>query len=176
MNTETRPENDLPCIHINSIPYEILGIILNECEEFSFVSQFVCKHWKETYKYLIQPEWNKEAQKRENRKQRITSKDKISLPFLKWASDDVKGRYEPAHKSINRAVLFGDMEMLKWLAYGVCPWDEWALAYAAKGGNLEIMKWFKEIGCSWDEGTFIYAAKGGNLKICKWLKRTRMSF
>jgi hypothetical protein len=165
-------------IHINSIPYELLGVILNECEEYSFISQFICKHWKATYKYLIQPEWNKEIQKSEDRKERITWKeDKISLSFLQWVVDDVKGKNKLTYKSMNRAAYFGDLEMIKWLREQEAPWSEYTCAYAAKGGHLEVLKYLKEQDCPWnDEWTCSYAAKGGHLEVLKWLKEQKYIF
>jgi hypothetical protein len=157
-------------IHINSIPYEILGIIMNECEEYSFVSQFICKHWKETYKYLIQPEWNKEIQKREGRKQRITWKHKIPLSFLQWVVDDVKGKYKFTQLSMNRAALFGDLEMIKWLREQRVPCDKDACDYAAQGGHLEVLKWLREQEAPLGEWTSVHAAKGGHLEILKWAR------
>jgi hypothetical protein len=158
-------------IHINSIPYEILGIILNECEEYSFVSQFICKHWQDTYKYLIQPEWNKEIQKKEGRKERLTwNKDKIPLSFLKWVVNNVKGKENLTCKSMDRAALFDDVEMIRWLREQDVPWNEWTCTYAAEGGHLEVLKWLKFQGAPWCRMSCSYAAAEGNLKILKYLK------
>jgi hypothetical protein len=157
-------------IHINSIPFEILGIIMNECEEYSFVSQFICKHWKETYKYLIQPEWNKEIQKREGKKTRITLFDKISLSFLKWVVNDVKGKDNITRRSMNRAAFIGDLEMIKWLKKQGCPWDEWTCTWSIKGGHKEILKYLIEQRCPCHMLSFLISAEMGDSETLKWLK------
>jgi hypothetical protein len=201
MNKDIDPES----IHINSIPYELLGIIFNECEEYSFIAPFICKQWKETYKYLIQPEWNQKIQKSEGRKRRITENDKISLSFLKWANS----QKTLTKKSMCRAVIHGDIDMMSWLwnrkvcvsntdgSYSLndykevvgeyfktltvddLPIKKWSCAIAAKNGYLEVFKWLKEHDITymcWDDHVHTYAAKYGHFKLLEWIQEQGVEF
>jgi hypothetical protein len=173
METEKRPNNDSPCIHINSIPYEILGIMLNECEEFSFIGQFVCKHWKGTYDYLIKPEWNRAIQKEEKRKERVTMRSEISFSFLKWAVDCAKDRKKVTHISSSRAALAGDLDSMKYLDKQGCPINSDIVKHSIKGGNIEVVKWLRKQGHEFNKRVFGTAVKRGDLDICIYLKEQR---
>ena len=63
----------------------------------------------------------------------------------------------------------GDLEMLRGLRAGGCPWDVLACVNAAGGGHVEVLKWLRAEGCPWDEVACENAAGGGHVEVLKWL-------
>ena len=48
------------------------------------------------------------------------------------------------------AARVGNLEKLKVLRAGGCPWDKRTCECAAKGGHLEILRRARAKGCPWD--------------------------
>ena len=153
--------NEIPVVTIDDIPVELLSVILFLCEPFSFVAQFVSKYWKEVYeKHVILWRGKKDIP-------RINYSVEVTLPFLKWA---YSVQEILTYCSMNRAILYGNLEMVQWLKENGCTWDIWTCAWAARGGHLEVLKWSRENGAPWDEETCAEAARGGHLEVLKWLR------
>ena len=68
------------------------------------------------------------------------------------------------------AARVGNLEKLKVLRAGGCPWDKWACAGAAGDGHLEVLQWARANGCPWNERTCAYAARGGHLEVLQWAR------
>ena len=67
------------------------------------------------------------------------------------------------------AARSGQLEKLKLLRAGGCPWD-WGTCYgAAKGGHFEVLQWVRAKGCPLDVETCWGAAEGGHLEMLQWL-------
>ena len=58
------------------------------------------------------------------------------------------------------AARSGQLEVLKWLRAGGCPWDAGTCWAAAEGGHLEVLQWAHANGCQWDKSLYIAAGKG----------------
>ena len=68
------------------------------------------------------------------------------------------------------AARSGQLEKLKLLRAGGCPWD-WGTCYgAAKGGHFEVLQWVRANGCPWDVETCWGAAEGGHLEVLQWAR------
>ena len=65
----------------------------------------------------------------------------------------------------------GDLEMLKWLRAGGCPWNEQACSGAAWGRHLKVLKWLRAEGCPWHEDACSFAAAGDQQKVLEWLRK-----
>ena len=57
------------------------------------------------------------------------------------------GRLSRKEFLCNAAARSGQLEKLKLLRAGGCPWDEGTCWAAAEGGHLEVLKWARANGC-----------------------------
>ena len=57
------------------------------------------------------------------------------------------GRLSRKEFLCNAAARSGQLEKLKLLRAGGCPWDEGTFWAAAEGGHLEVLKWARANGC-----------------------------
>ena len=90
------------------------------------------------------------------------------LELLKWAREEKKCEWNS--RTINAAVLQGNLEMVKYCVANKCPIDEDACAYAAWKGHLEVLKYLREEAkAPWDSRTASWAAAGGHLHILEYL-------
>ena len=56
------------------------------------------------------------------------------------------------------AVVYGDLDILKWMKTKGCPWDSYTFQSAGKfcdGNNLEVLEWLRINDCPWNEYTFL---------------------
>ena len=68
------------------------------------------------------------------------------------------------------AARSGQLEKLKLLRAGGCPWD-WGACYgAAKGGHFEVLQRVRAKGCPLDVETCWGAAEGGHLEVLQWAR------
>lgn len=74
------------------------------------------------------------------------------------------------------AVEGGHFDVLKYLRYLGCRWDERTTATAAHYGHIEILKWAVENGCPWNGHVVIHATDRGHLDILKWAIDKRCPF
>jgi len=89
------------------------------------------------------------------------------LELLKWAREE-KCQWD--RRTINRAVLKGNLEMVKYCIANECPINEWACVLAAKNGHLEILKYLhEEAKAPWDFLPANLAAQNGHLHILEYL-------
>ena len=68
------------------------------------------------------------------------------------------------------AARVGNLEKLKVLRAGGCPWDKRTCTDAAMGGHLEVLQWARANGCPWDKLTCARAAERGHLVMLQWLR------
>ena len=68
------------------------------------------------------------------------------------------------------AARVGNLEKLKVLRAGGCPWDKRTCTDAAMGGHLEVLQWARAKGCPWDEETCACAAFSGHLELLQWAR------
>ena len=68
------------------------------------------------------------------------------------------------------AAMGGHLEVLQWARAKGCPWDEETCSGASEGGYLEGLQWLRANGCPWDEGTCEGAASGGHLEVLQWAR------
>jgi hypothetical protein len=94
-------------ITLDILPNEILYIIINECEEYSFVSQFVCKDWKAVYQNIILSEWNQKYRKKNKYQNKLTEFDNIPYNFWSWGVTIRR----PSMLSIRRSIQRGNKKM-----------------------------------------------------------------
>ena len=65
------------------------------------------------------------------------------LAFLQWLHSE--GGLQLMDDSIFTWVAsLGNLEMLQWLYYESCPWDDWACEAAARCGNQEVKEWARK--------------------------------
>ncbi|CAL6300708.1 unnamed protein product [Bathycoccus prasinos] len=97
---------------------------------------------------------------------RVAQTNKLEL--LKWAREEKKCEWDGS--TINRAVLQGNLEMVKYCVANKCPIDEDACAYAAWKGHLECLKYLhEEAKATWGSLTASWAALYGHLHILEYL-------
>ena len=68
------------------------------------------------------------------------------------------------------AARVGNLEKLKVLRAGGCPWDKRTCTDAAMGGHLEVLQWARAKGCPWNEETCACAAFSGHLELLQWAR------
>ncbi len=147
---------DEPC-HIVLLPAELLVIVLCFCEEYAFVSQFVCKRWKNAWTAHVPP-----------RDMEINPKDtRVSLSFVQWGVSLGKPL---TTVTMERAARYGDMEILEWGIENGCKWCGRRCSEATAGGYIEILVWARENGCPWNEVACFTAAGGGQLEALRWAR------
>ena len=97
---------------------------------------------------------------------RVAQTNKLEL--LKWIREEKKCEWD--FRTINAAVLQGNLEIVKYCVANECPIDEWACARAALNGHLECLKYLREEAkAPWDSRTASWAAGGGYLHILEYL-------
>jgi len=90
------------------------------------------------------------------------------LELLKWAREEKECEWNS--RTINRAAVQGNLEMVKYCVANECPIDESACAAAAIGGHLEVLKYLREEAkVPWDRHTAYWAALNGHLHILEYL-------
>ena len=80
------------------------------------------------------------------------------------------GRLSCQERLCQAAARSGQLEKLKLLRAGGCPWDACTCWAAASGGHLEMLQWARANGCPWDEETCSSAAGGGYLEVLQWAR------
>jgi hypothetical protein len=80
------------------------------------------------------------------------------------------GRLSCQERLCQAAAGSGQLEKLKLLRAGGCPWDACTCWAAASGGHLEMLQWARANGCPWDEETCSSAAGGGYLEVLQWAR------
>lgn len=70
-----------------------------------------------------------------------------SIEIIKWAH---LYKISLTYNIINRACLYGKLEIIKYLWENGCECNKYTCAYAAFGGNLDCLKFLYENGCKWD--------------------------
>ena len=80
------------------------------------------------------------------------------------------GRLSRQELLCGAAARSGQLEKLKLLRAGGCPWDACTCWAAASGGHLEMLQWARANGCPWDEETCSSAAGGGYLEVLQWAR------
>ena len=78
------------------------------------------------------------------------------------------GRLSRKEFLCNAAARSGQLEKLKLLRAGGCPWDEGTCWAAAEGGHLEVLKWARANGCKWGVYMCRGAAEGRQLEVLLW--------
>ena len=68
------------------------------------------------------------------------------------------------------AARVGNLEKLKVLRAGGCPWDKRTCTDAAMGGHLEVLQWARANGCPCNKETCSNAAFGGHLEVLQWAR------
>jgi hypothetical protein len=97
---------------------------------------------------------------------RVAETNKLEL--LKWAREEKECEWNS--RTINRAAVQGNLEMVKYCVANECPIDESACAAAAIGGHLEVLKYLREEAkVPWDRHTAYWAAFNGHLHILEYL-------
>ena len=97
---------------------------------------------------------------------RVAETNKLEL--LKWAREEKECEWNS--RTINRAAVQGNLEMVKYCVANECPIDESACAAAAIGGHLEVLKYLREEAkVPWDRHTAYWAALNGHLHILEYL-------
>jgi len=81
------------------------------------------------------------------------------------------GRLYTARMECFEAAADGDLDLLKQLREGGCPWNDDICAYAAQNGHLETLQWARKNGCPWDQDTCACAARNGHLDILQWARK-----
>ncbi len=90
------------------------------------------------------------------------------LELLKWAREEKECDWD--EETINTAVCYGNLEIVKYCVVNECPVDEDACESAARNGHLECLKYLHEDAkAPWDEYTAIWAAGKGQLHILEYL-------
>ena len=90
------------------------------------------------------------------------------LELLKWAREEKECEWNS--RTINRAAVQGNLEMVKYCVANECPIDVSACANAALGGHLEVLKYLREeVKVPWDSRTASWAAENGHLHILEYL-------
>jgi hypothetical protein len=80
------------------------------------------------------------------------------------------GRLSRQELLCGAAAKGGQIEKLKLLRAGGCPWNENTCANAAAGGHLEVLQWAHENECEWNNWTCSNAAKGRHLEVLQWAR------
>ena len=97
---------------------------------------------------------------------RVAQTNKHEL--LKWAREEKKCEWDD--KTITKAAIQGNLEMVKYCVANECPIDEWTCAGAAYHGHLECLKCLHEEGnAPWNSFTAAWAALKGHLHILEYL-------
>lgn len=70
-----------------------------------------------------------------------------------------------------RVAAEGNLDGLRRLREGTCPWASSAYVAAASGGHLDVIKWLRAEGCPWCPMTAPgLAAEGGHLHVLQWMR------
>jgi hypothetical protein len=97
---------------------------------------------------------------------RVAETNKLEL--LKWAREEKKCEWDD--RTITKAAIQGNLEMVKYCVANECPIDEWTCAQAAYHGHLECLKCLREEGnAPWTSHTAACAAIKGHLHILEYL-------
>ena len=97
------------------------------------------------------------------------------LELLKWAREEKKCDWD--FRTINAAVVQGNLEMVKYCVASECPIDEGACAYAAENGNLECLKYLREEAkAPWGSWTANCAARSGHLHVLEYLVERKYQY
>ena len=90
------------------------------------------------------------------------------LELFKWAREEKKCEWD--NRTITKAAIQGNLEMVKYCVANECPIDEWTCAGAAYHGHLECLKYLhEEVKAPWDWQTAAWAAEEGHLHILEYL-------
>ncbi|CAL6327132.1 unnamed protein product [Bathycoccus prasinos] len=98
------------------------------------------------------------------------------LELLKWAREEKKCDWD--FRTINAAVVQGNLEMVKYCVASECPIDEGACAYAAENGHVDCLRvLFEELDPPEESGTeervAEHAAEYGYPDVLKYLVEER---
>jgi hypothetical protein len=72
-------------------------------------------------------------------------------------------------KTCRKAAENGHLNILKWARENRCPWNKQTCRKAAQNGHLHILQWARENGCPWDEYPAVYAAGFGHFDVLRWI-------
>ena len=90
------------------------------------------------------------------------------LELLKWVREEKKCEWNS--RTINRAALQGNLEMVKYCVANECPIGTYTCACTAQNGHLEVLKYLREeVKATWDSRTASWAAAKGHLHILEYL-------
>ncbi len=67
------------------------------------------------------------------------------------------------------ATIYGNLEILKWMACNNFRFDKNLCSLAAEHGHLEVLKWGRNYNFEWGV-TCLFAAKNGYLECLKWAR------
>ena len=97
---------------------------------------------------------------------RVAGTNKLEL--LKWAREEKKREWDA--RTITKAVMQGNLEMIKYCVANKCPIDMLACIKAAENGHLECLKYLHEVAkAPWNCETAAVAAENGHLHILEYL-------
>ena len=90
------------------------------------------------------------------------------LELLKWIREEKKCEWDD--RTITKAAIQGNLDMIKYCVANKCPMDESSCARAACNGHLECLKCLHEEGnAPWHSFTAAWAALKGHLHILEYL-------
>ena len=165
---------------MNTIPIEIVEIILEYADSYLFVAKQVCHSLSGLSSRCVKPmEFVKGCIRDDN------------LHLIKWM---IKNGYSLHTYMIKTAAIAGKLSILKWLYEKNCPCFR-PMKYASRGGDIEtlewlltkghsllivdtvaalyghqhVIEWFLEKGGTLHYHTMKYATKGGHFELVKWL-------
>jgi hypothetical protein len=92
------------------------------------------------------------------------------LSLLQWGASGPQ-YFHCGEETTTNAAEGGHLEVLKWLRWHWCPWNEQLVSiHAARGGHLEMLKWTRENKCDWDARACAAAAQHGHFELLKWAR------
>ena len=132
--------------------------------EFTSVSQMELAwdnyHWDE-----FEDEWSAAGSTQKYFCQRVAEMNKLEyLVWLREVKNCDWGRW-----TINRAVLQGNLAMVKYCVDNACPMDEDACTVAALNGHLDVLKYLHENDCPWTSRACRIAHKNNHVDCLNYL-------
>lgn len=142
INTNSMKSNNK--LTFESLPYDILGIIINQCISIKFIIHFISKKF---YK--------------------LTDKNKENIMSNVCFNTIFKDKFfmNITHSVFENVAINGDFDLLKWMHNLNYPLDIKITQGICKSGKSYILKWALDNNCDWDCNVLKYIAANGNTEM-----------